>query len=93
MAAGQDDVVTGVEHAMGEVVLPQELPHVFDRVELRRVGRQVRQADVGRDAELFAGLVPTGAVEHDHGMGARSHARADLGQVQVHGLGVAAGQD
>lgn len=73
---------------MGEVVLSQELPDVLDRIELRRIRRQVEQADVGGDVQPVAGLVPAGTVEHDHGMGTWCHVLADLGKVQVHRLDI-----
>jgi hypothetical protein len=37
--------------------------------------------------------VPSGLIEQKHGMGARRDLRGDLGEVQVHRLGVAAGHD
>src|SRR5829696_5029662 len=37
--------------------------------------------------------VPSGPVDEEHGMGSRRHLGCDLGQVQVHGFGVAGRQD
>ena len=37
--------------------------------------------------------MPAGLVEQHHGMGAGRHGLRDLGQLQAHGLGGAAGQD
>ncbi len=76
------------EDSVGEVVLAEELPDVFDRVQLRRVGRQRQQADVLRHLEFAAGLMPAGAVQRKDGVRARGHLGADLGQMQVHRLGV-----
>src|SRR5207253_9965024 len=48
--------------AQGELVLAQIFPDVFDRVEFRRIGRQVNQGDVVRDHE-FARDMPSGSVQ------------------------------
>jgi hypothetical protein len=36
------------------------------------------------NAQLATGLVPTGAIEQDHGMCAGRYLTADFGQMQVH---------
>ena len=92
VAAEGDDVVIGLEDAVREPVVAHELPDVLDRVQLRRSGRQRKQGDVGRDGE-FGGHVPSGLIEHQHGMGAGIDGRADLGQVGGHRRGVAPGHD
>ncbi len=46
-AAMVDEIVVGFEDAVGEPVVAHELPDVFDRVELRRFGRQGENGDVG----------------------------------------------
>ncbi len=48
----------------------------------------MKQADIGRDLQPLAGLMPAGAIEHDHGMGIRRHLLADFGEVQVHRLDI-----
>jgi hypothetical protein len=40
------------------LVLARVLPDVLDRIEFGRIGRQFEQADVVRDIELAAGLMP-----------------------------------
>ena len=37
--------------------------------------------------------MPSGAVDDEHGMGARRHLGRDFNKMPLHGLGVAAGQD
>jgi len=91
-AARVDDVVIGVEDPVAERVAAQVGPDVLDRVQLRAVGRQVQQGDVAGHAQLVAVLVPAGTVEDEHGVGARCHDSADLGQVQVHHRGVGSRQ-
>ncbi len=38
-------------------------------------------------------MVPAGLIDQDDGVGARGHGLGDFGQVQLHRLGGAAGQD
>jgi hypothetical protein len=87
-----EDVVVGAEDPVGEPVVADELPDVFDRVEFGRFGRQRHQGDVVGDVEL-AGEVPAGLIEQQHGMGTRRHHLGDFGQMQRHRSGVAAWQD
>lgn len=55
-------------------------------------GGSRQQSDVvGHDQNM--GAVPAGAIPYQHGMGAGSDGAPDLGQMQVHRLAVAAGQD
>ena len=53
----------------------------------------MQQAEIVGDAEASAGLVPAGAVQDDDGMRARSDVAADLGEMQVHRLGIDLGQN
>ena len=92
VAAVVEDVVAGAEDAVGEPVLPHELPDVFDRVELGRLGRQRQQGDVVGDVELV-GHVPAGLIEHDQGVGAWLDGERDLVEMELHGPCVALGQD
>ena len=46
-----------------------------------------------RQAQPAAGLVPACAIQDDDGMGARGDVATDLGEMQVHRLGVGIGQD
>ena len=47
-----DDIVVRVEDAVGEPVLPHELPDVLDGVEFGAFGRQRDKGDVRRHDEL-----------------------------------------
>ena len=80
---GQRDVYYGFEDAVGQLVGLQEFEHVFHRVELGAVGWQEVQGDVVRDLQVF-GLVPSRAIEDDHGVAAACDLLADVLQVSVH---------
>src|SRR4051794_7267003 len=66
-AAVVEDVAVGGEDAVGDPVLPQELPDVFHGVQLRRLGREQHEGDVGRDHEPLR-LMPARLVHQDEGM-------------------------
>ena len=80
--------MVGVEDTVAQKVLAQELPDILDGVQLRRVGREMEQAEIGWHHKPPAQFVPPRAVERDHRMGTRCHQRADLRQMQVHCQGV-----
>ena len=86
-----EDIVVGEEHAVGEPVVADELPDVLDRVEFGALRRQWHERDVGRYGELVR-QVPSRLVKEQYGVAARRDGRGDLGQVQVHRLGIASGQ-
>ena len=46
------DVVVGAEEAVGEPIVADALPDVFDRVELGQLRRQRHQGDIVGDVEL-----------------------------------------
>ena len=87
-----EDVGVGFEDPVVEPVVAHELPHVLDRVEFGRTGRQRQQGDVGRHDELPSG-VPAGLIEDQHGVGAGGDGLGDLFEVQGHRLSGAAGHD
>jgi hypothetical protein len=87
-----EDIFIGFEDAVGEPVVAQELPYIFDGIELGALGRQRDEADVGRDDEM-AREMPASLIEEKHGMGAGLHLCGDFGEVQIHCLGVAPRQD
>jgi hypothetical protein len=62
------DTVVCLIDTIAQVVLPHELPDVFARVQLRGIWRQMQQANISGNAQIAAGLVPAGAVEHHNGM-------------------------
>ena len=77
-----DDVRVVPEDAAGEAVVPQELPEVLDRIELRGLGRQRQEGDVGRRLEGLGG-VPPGLVEQQDRVMAGLDPGADLGQMGI----------
>ena len=87
-----DDVVVRAEDSVGEPVVADELPDVFDWVEFGRFRRQRHQGDVVRDIELGREM-PTGLIEKQDGVGAWHDRPGDFRQMQCHGGGVAEGQD
>ena len=60
---------------------------LLDRVQLRALGRQRHEGDVRRH-DQETGEMPPGLVEDEHGVSPRRHLGRDLGEVQVHHLGV-----
>jgi hypothetical protein len=84
VTAGIEDGLVSVVDPVAELISPEELPDVFDRVEFGAVGRQLEQADVVGQAQPAAALVPAGAVEDEDGVCAGSDLGADLGEVGVH---------
>lgn len=60
-----EDGVVGREDVVGEPVVANELPDVFDRVQFGAFGRQRDDVDVVGHAQL-SGCVPTGLI-HQHG--------------------------
>ena len=91
-AAVVDDVFGGFEDAVGEPVVAHELPGVFGRVQLGRLGWQEHDGDVGGKSE-FLGGVPAGLIHQQHGVGIDGDGLGDLGQMQVHRGGVAKRQN
>ena len=92
LAGGIEDILVGLEDAVGEVGLPEVLPEVFDRVQLGGAGWQEEQGDVLGDLELGR-HVPSGAVEQENGVGTGRDISADLPEMGLHGLCVGPGQD
>ena len=92
LAAVIDEIVVGFEDAVGEPVVAHELPDVFDRVELGGFRRQGDDGDVMRHDEAHR-HVPAGLIDQEHGVCAGRDGLGDLGEMQVHRLGVAGRQD
>ena len=64
-----DDFDVGPEDAVGEPVVPHELPDVFNRIEFGTFGRQRDDADIiGHDQRVSH--MPSGLVHEQYGMGA-----------------------
>ena len=87
-----DEIVVGFEDAIGQPVVAQELPDVFDRVELGAFRRQRNDGDVCRH-DKTGRQVPAGLIDQEDGVGFGRDRFSDFRQVQVHGLGVAGRQD
>ena len=91
VAGGVDDGVVVFEDGVGEPVLAHILPDVLDRVQFRSAGRQEDRRDVFGHVEL-ARDVPSGPVQQQRGVGARSDVARDFVEVKLHHLGVGVGQ-
>jgi hypothetical protein len=87
-----EQVLVGCEDTVGEPVVTDELPDVFDRVQFRALGRQGHESDVGWNDEVMREM-PSGLVEEENRMPAWADRGGNLGQVQVHGFGIAGRQD
>lgn len=87
-----DDIFVGFEHAVRQPVVAYELPDVFLRIKFRAFRWQQQDRDVGWNDQP-ARQVPAGLVEQQNGMLAWRDLGRDFGQMQVHRLGVACGQD
>ena len=64
----------------------------FDGVQFGRLRRQRQDGDVFGHVE-FCARVPSGPIGEDDGVRARINGGADSGQMSVHRLGIAPGQD
>ena len=91
-AAMCDDVVVVLEDAVREPVVAHELPHILDRVQLGRPGRQFEERDVLWNIEFWRRM-PACLVEQDDSVGAGIDFGADERKVLVHGMGVGIGHD
>ena len=83
-----DEIIIRFEDAVGEPVVAHKLPDVLDWVELGAFRRQGDNGDVGRHDEARR-HVPASLIEQEDGVGTGRDDRGDLGEVQVHRLGVA----
>ena len=92
VAGSVEDGLVAVEDAVGEPVLPQELPEILDWIELGRARRQVDRDDVGGHLEAACG-VPGRPVEQQHRTGTFGDTSCDDFEMGLHGLRVGGGQD
>lgn len=92
MTAVVDQILVGREDTVGQPVVADELPDILDRVQFGAFGWQWYKGDVGRNHKT-PGQVPAGLIEQKNGMPTWSNLRGYLGQMQIHRLGVAGGQD
>ena len=91
-AASLDDGLGIVEDAQGEEALAEVEPDPFDGVEFGTVGGQGQEREIVGDGERPF-VVPAGAVEHQDGVDVVGQGCGEVGEKQVHDLGVDAGQD
>jgi hypothetical protein len=87
-----DEIVVRFEDAVRKPVVTQELPDVFDRIELGTFRWQRHNADVGWHDEALR-HVPASLIDQEHGVRAGRDRRGDLRKVEVHRLGIAGRQD
>jgi hypothetical protein len=92
LAAQIDDLVVGLEDAVGEPVVAHELPEVLDGVQFRRLWRQRQDGDVAGQMK-FGGGMPAGLIDDEDGMGAGIDRAGDLLEMGVDRLGIAPGQN
>ena len=92
VAAVVEDVLVGFEDAVRQPVFSHELPDVLLWVEFRAFGGKRDNGDVGRRRQR-ARKMPTRLIDEQRRVRARRNVLGDFGQVQVHGLRVAARQD
>jgi hypothetical protein len=87
-----DDVVVGFEDAIGEPIVPHELPDIFHGVELWAFRRQRDDGDVVGHNEACR-QVPAGLIDQEHSVGTGRDGLCDLEEMQVHRFGIAGGHD
>ena len=92
LAAVVDEIVVGFEDSVREPVIAHELPDVLHRVELGGFRRQGDDGDVVRHDQAHR-HVPAGLIDQEHGVCAGRDGLGDLGEMQVHRLGIAGRQD
>ena len=85
------ELIIGFEDAVGEPVVPHELPDIFDWIELWTFGRQRYDADIlGYDERV--GHEPPGLIHEHDGKGTGATVR-DFYKMQVHRVSIAGRQD
>jgi hypothetical protein len=87
-----DEIVIGFEDAVGEPIIAKELPYVLPRIEFGTFRRQSDDGDVWGDDEVRRDMSAS-LIDEEHRMGARRDAPGELGEMQVHRVGVAGRQD
>jgi hypothetical protein len=92
VAAVVDEVIVGLEDAIGEPVVAHKLPDVFDWIELGAFWRQRNDCDVCRHDEASR-HVPACLIDQEDGVSRGRDRFGDLNKMQVHRLTVASRQD
>jgi len=85
------DCVQRGEDSVGDVVLAQVIPEVFDRVEFGAVGREGQQMNGGGNLQGRGGM-PTGPIQQHQAM-IVGEAGGGVGEEQGHGFAIHPGQD
>jgi hypothetical protein len=89
-ADGVEDAPIVPQHAVREEALAQVEPDSLDRVELRAVGRQVQEREVGWHLELL-GTMPAGLVQDENSVDAGLELLSERLQEQADCLGIGVG--
>jgi hypothetical protein len=87
-----DEIVVAFEDTVREPIVTHELPDVLDGVEFRGFRRQSDDGDIGRHDETCR-CVPTRLIDEEGGVDTGRDGLGDLGEMQVHRLGIAGGHD
>jgi len=88
IAAGFHDVVVCLPHPQAQLVAPQVLPDIFDRVQLRRIRRQLDEGYIAGHFEIATRPMPPGAVDDKSRVRTWHHGFADLFKMLVHGVDI-----
>ena len=87
-----DSVVVTFEYAVGEPVLTEELPDVFDRVQFGCSWWQRQQGGVGGHLQA-ARAVPACLIEDDDSVRVWGYMQRNLGKMGAHSVGIAPRQN
>src|SRR4030095_12860607 len=92
LAGGIDDSLVIVMQPVREEALLEVEPHPLDRIELRRIGRQGHERDVGRHAER-ARVMPAGLIKHHDDVLIVGDGGSEAVEELLHRLDVGIGHD
>jgi hypothetical protein len=92
LAGGINDSLVVVMQPMREEALLEVEPHALDGIELRRIGRQGHERDVGRHAER-ARVMPAGLIKHHDDVLIVGDGGSEAVEELLHRLGVGIGHD
>ena len=87
-----DEIVVGFEDAVREPVVAHELPDVLNWIEFRGFRWQRENGDIGGNDQSCRQM-PSGLIDEEDGVSSWCDRLGDFRQMQVHGLGIAGGQD
>lgn len=78
--------------AVGPVVTSQVVPQILNGIELRRIGWQLHERDIGGNLQCF-GRVEACLVPDHHGVHTRSELLCELGEELIDDMGVQVGSE